>query len=114
MKCEKPQSGVVILLNKNRLVLLTSDVCRRDAAHLMQHEKKWHRPLKFFAVSAARAAEAIQRINQSGLVFHLLDQKIITHGEAQCAVGMATHRRWIQTVYFHQSAQDSNTRLQFN
>ena len=114
MKCEKPQSGVVILLNKNRLVLLTSDVCRRDAARLMQHEKKWHRPLKFFAVSAARAAEAIQRINQSGLVFRLLDQNIITHGEAQCAVGMATHRRWIQTVYFHQSAQDSNTRLQFN
>ncbi len=114
MKREKPQSGVVVLLSQSRVVLLTSDICRREAARLIQHEKKRHRPLKFFPISAAQAAAAIQRINQSGLVFRLLEEKIITPGEAQCVMDRTSHRGWVQNVYFHPTAPDSSARLQFS
>ena len=72
MLAEKGKRGVVVYLNEDKLVLLTSEISRREAARLMKHERKVHRRLKFFPVQAAVAAQAIRKLNHSGIVSLLL------------------------------------------
>ncbi len=69
---EKRKRGVVVYLSEDKLVLLTSEISRREAARLMKHERKIHHRLKFFPVQAAVAAEAIRKLNHSGIVSQLM------------------------------------------
>ena len=68
MTHSKTATGVVVLMDSAKLVLLTSEVSRNEAARLIRETKKIHRPLKFFGVPASRAASAIKKINESGLI----------------------------------------------
>jgi hypothetical protein len=72
MKREKPEWGVVVLLRRDHLILLTSDVHRTEAARMMSHAKKIHRPMKFFPVPAGTAADSIRKVNQSGILGTML------------------------------------------
>lgn len=68
MQDKKPARGVVILLKHDRLVLLTSHLDRRQAARLIQRERRRLYPLKFFPVTPTVAAATIQKINLSGVL----------------------------------------------
>lgn len=69
---DKHEHGVVVLLKGARLVLLTSELHRHEAARLIRQEKHGLRHLKFFPMAAGQAAEAIRKLNQSGLLASLL------------------------------------------
>jgi len=73
MKHEKPEWGVVVLLQRDHLVLLTSDVQRAEAARMMWRAKKVHRPMKFFPVGAGIAADSIRKVNRSGILGAMLE-----------------------------------------
>ena len=74
MNNKKSEWGVVVLLRKDHLILLTSDVHRSTAARMMWEAKKVHRPMKFFPVKAGTAADTIRKINQSGILGARMDQ----------------------------------------
>jgi hypothetical protein len=68
MRHDRHNEGVVVLLRKDKFVLLTSNVHRVEAARLIRWERKVHHPLKFFPMPASQAAAAIHRLNHSDLV----------------------------------------------
>ena len=74
MQDKKNQTGVVVLLDHARLILLTAEVPREEAAHVIRKTRKAHRAIKFFPVKASRAAATIQKINRCGIVNQLLGQ----------------------------------------
>jgi hypothetical protein len=68
-KCE---TGVVVALKDARLILMTSEVPRQEAAHLIRCARRVLPAIKYFPAKAGTAAATIHHVNASGAIRDLL------------------------------------------
>jgi len=86
---EKDKWGVVVVLENERLVLITGEIGRDEAARFIRSARPVFPAIKFFPVQADKAAATIHRINQSGVV-----RRLLVDGEPLLFDDMALESSW--------------------